>query len=132
MSLTYATWLADLANLTSYDPSDANFLAILPACIDDSEQRIYRELDLLNTVTRDTGTFTVGTRTFTLPSNLGRFVVTNGFNVVTPSSTTNPDADSWVAEFISWWINWETGYPIQERSGIIRYFLRPPNRFARN
>ena len=39
-------------------------------------------------------------------------------------ATTNPDADSWVAEFLSWWINQETGYPIPERSGVIRYFYR--------
>ncbi|SHI62184.1 phage uncharacterized protein (putative large terminase), C-terminal domain-containing protein [Anaerovibrio lipolyticus DSM 3074] len=39
-------------------------------------------------------------------------------------ATTNPDADSWVAEFISWWIDQETGYPIPERSGVIRYFYR--------
>lgn len=39
-------------------------------------------------------------------------------------ATTNPDADSWVAEFIAWWINQETGYPILERSGVIRYFTR--------
>ena len=38
--------------------------------------------------------------------------------------TCNPDADSWVAAFISWWIDPETGYPIQERSGKLRYFLR--------
>lgn len=39
-------------------------------------------------------------------------------------ATTNPDADSWVAEFISWWIDSETGYPIQERSGVLRWFYR--------
>lgn len=38
-------------------------------------------------------------------------------------ATCNPDADSWVAEFISWWINQETGYPIPERSGKIRWML---------
>lgn len=38
--------------------------------------------------------------------------------------TCNPDPDSWVAQFISWWINWETGYPIKERSGVLRWFLR--------
>lgn len=37
-------------------------------------------------------------------------------------ATTNPDADSWVAEFISWWID-QNGYPIPERSGVIRYFV---------
>ena len=39
-------------------------------------------------------------------------------------ATTNPDADSWVASFISWWIDPDTGYPIPERSGKLRWFLR--------
>jgi len=39
-------------------------------------------------------------------------------------ATCNPDVDSWVAPFISWWIDPEAGYPIPERSGVIRYFLR--------
>jgi predicted phage terminase large subunit-like protein len=39
-------------------------------------------------------------------------------------ASTNPDADSWVAELIAWWIDQETGYPIPERSGAIRYFIR--------
>ena len=39
-------------------------------------------------------------------------------------ATCNPDADSWVAEFISWWIDPNTGYPIAERSGKVRYMVR--------
>ena len=39
-------------------------------------------------------------------------------------ATTNPDADSWVAEFIAWWIDQDTGIPIPERSGVIRWFIR--------
>lgn len=39
-------------------------------------------------------------------------------------ATTNPDASSWVAKFIEWWINQDTGYPIPERSGVIRYMAR--------
>ena len=39
-------------------------------------------------------------------------------------ASTNPDSDSWVAEFIKWWISEETGYPIQERSGVLRYLMR--------
>ena len=39
-------------------------------------------------------------------------------------ATCNPDADSFVANFISWWINPETGYAIPERSGKIRYMAR--------
>jgi predicted phage terminase large subunit-like protein len=38
--------------------------------------------------------------------------------------TCNPDPDSWVAEFIEWWINPETGLPIYERSGMLRWFVR--------
>jgi len=38
-------------------------------------------------------------------------------------ATTNPDPDSWVRLFIDWWINPETGYPIQKRSGVIRWFI---------
>lgn len=39
-------------------------------------------------------------------------------------ASTNPDADSWVAGFISWWIDQDTGYAIPERSGKIRYMAR--------
>ena len=39
-------------------------------------------------------------------------------------ATTNPDADSWVAKLIAWWINQETGYAIAERSGVVRWFVR--------
>jgi hypothetical protein len=38
--------------------------------------------------------------------------------------TCNADAGSWVAGLIEWWIDQQTGYPIQERSGIVRYFVR--------
>lgn len=43
-------------------------------------------------------------------------------------ATTNPDADSWVAEFIGWWIDQTTGFPIPERSGVIRWLVRNNNR----
>jgi len=39
-------------------------------------------------------------------------------------ATCNPDPDSWVAHFISWWIDQDTGYPIAKRSGKIRWFVR--------
>lgn len=39
-------------------------------------------------------------------------------------ATCNPDADSWVADFIRWWIDQKTGYPIPERSGVLRYMVR--------
>ena len=39
-------------------------------------------------------------------------------------ATCNPDADSWVAEFLAWWIDPATGFPIPERAGVLRYFVR--------
>lgn len=39
-------------------------------------------------------------------------------------ATCNPDADSWVRKFISWWIDEATGLPIEERIGKLRYFVR--------
>lgn len=39
-------------------------------------------------------------------------------------ATCNPDADSWVAKFIAWWIDQDTGFPIPERDGVLRWFIR--------
>jgi predicted phage terminase large subunit-like protein len=45
-------------------------------------------------------------------------------------ATTNPDADSWVAGMISWYIDQSTGFPIQERAGRLRYFSLYKNDFV--
>ena len=42
-------------------------------------------------------------------------------------ATCNPEADSWVAEFVSWWIDPDTGFAIPERSGKIRWMIRKDN-----
>ena len=42
-------------------------------------------------------------------------------------ATTNPDADSWVADFIAWWIDQDTGIAIPDRSGVVRYFTTVSN-----
>ncbi len=39
-------------------------------------------------------------------------------------ATCNPDADSWVAKFIEWWIDQDKGYPIEARCGKARWFIR--------
>lgn len=38
--------------------------------------------------------------------------------------TCNPDADSWLRNFLAWWIDPDTGLPIPERSGVLRWFIR--------
>jgi len=40
-------------------------------------------------------------------------------------ATCNPDADVWLADFLSWWIA-EDGYADLSRSGVIRWFVRGP------
>jgi len=42
-------------------------------------------------------------------------------------ATCNPDGESWVAKFIDWWIDPETGYADESRCGKIRYFVRKNN-----
>lgn len=37
--------------------------------------------------------------------------------------TCNPRPESWILKYIDWYLD-EDGYPIHERSGIIRYFIR--------
>lgn len=39
-------------------------------------------------------------------------------------ATCNPDADSWLAEFLEWWIDQETGYAIPARAGKVRWMYR--------
>lgn len=43
-------------------------------------------------------------------------------------ATCNPDADSWVAELVDWYIDQDTGYPDQSKAGRIRYFIREDGR----
>jgi len=45
-------------------------------------------------------------------------------------ATCNPDADSWVAEFLAWWIDQETGFPLPERAGVLRYYIRVSDRIV--
>lgn len=41
--------------------------------------------------------------------------------------TCNPDPDSFLAQFIKWWIDPDTGYPIEERRGVVRYMTQFEN-----
>jgi hypothetical protein len=83
--LTYSTYVTALATMTAISPTDADFLNILPDCIDYAELRIQRDLNFLNTTAQDTSVTTVaGTRTITIPST---FVVTNAISVFSPAGS---------------------------------------------
>ena len=39
-------------------------------------------------------------------------------------ATCNPDSDSWLRNFLAWWIDAASGLPITERAGVLRWFVR--------
>jgi predicted phage terminase large subunit-like protein len=39
-------------------------------------------------------------------------------------ATCNPLAESWLGAFLAWWIDPESGYPLEERSGQVRWLVR--------
>lgn len=93
MALTYNTFTTDLANMLPVPVTDTGYVTALPNIIDDAEQFLYRKLQLLNTIVRDSSTaLTANNRNFTLPTGVGTFVVVEEINVITPVGTTNPDS----------------------------------------
>lgn len=91
MALTYNSFVTDLANLIVVPVTDPGYITALPNIIDDAEQRIYRELDLIDTIIRASGPLVANNRNFTLPSTLGTFVVVEQMNAITPAGTTDPE-----------------------------------------
>jgi len=91
VALTYNSFVTDLANMIVVSSVDVGYVTALPNIIADAENRLYRELDLLSTVTRDTAPLVASNRNFTLPSNNGRFVGVEQMNVITPAGQTNPE-----------------------------------------
>lgn len=82
--LNYTTYTQQLANLMVIPTTDANFQTFLPGCIDYAEQRIYRDLQLLDTEVRDSGgSVAANNRTFTLPNTYGNFIIVHGMNLFT-------------------------------------------------
>ncbi len=45
-------------------------------------------------------------------------------------ATCNPDPDSWLRQFLDWWIDPVTGLAIEERAGVLRYFFRQDGKFT--
>lgn len=88
--LTYATYKTALATLSVVPETDANWLAILPDTINYAELRIYRDLDLLSTVSTNIS-FLTAANVSKVALTQGTFVTLQNVNVITPSGTTNPD-----------------------------------------
>lgn len=92
MSLTYASFTTSLANMLIVPVNDPGFVVALPNIIDDAEQRIYRDLDLLSTIVRDSSSALVaGNRNFQYPGGNAFFVIEQ-INIITPAGQTNADS----------------------------------------
>lgn len=102
MSMTYADYvnasadllilLATITDATSATPSvDPNFNTILPRAIEYAEQRMYRELDLMQTFTTTTATTTANVRSVAIPGNL---IVLNSLYLITPAGSVSTDANA--------------------------------------
>lgn len=90
--MIYSDYVTQLANLLPVPASDGGFVIALPDIINDAEQRLYRELDLLNTIVRDASAALVsGNRNFALPTTQGIFLVVENMNAITPATQANPD-----------------------------------------
>ncbi len=91
--LNYTSYVNSLGNLIPIATTAAEFQLALINTIDDAEQRLYRELQLLNTVQRDSSSaFVTGTRTFNLPTSLSTFFVVDSIYAITPAGQTTADS----------------------------------------
>ena len=84
------SYVAQIANMAVVAEDDPNFLITLPQAITYAENRIYRDIDFLNTSVAQTFTLTTGDRKLQM-SNYP-FVVSEQINVITPAGQTDPDA----------------------------------------
>lgn len=93
MALDYTTYVAQISNIMSVSPTTDQFQTMLPGMISYAEQRIYRELDLLNTVNRNsTSSLATGNRNFTLPTTAnGNYITIQGINIITPAGSAPDD-----------------------------------------
>lgn len=90
MSLDYTSYVNSITNLMAATAATTQFQIVLPNIIDYAEQRMYRELDLLNTVVQNsTLSLTANNRNFTLPTNSpnSNFITVQSINAITPAGT---------------------------------------------
>lgn len=119
--MDYAAWVTDVSKLTVIDSTDASFQAILPACIEYAEGRIYRELNMLNADIQDgSASCTSGSRNFILPTSTATFLILDALNVITPAATAPDSGTRNPITFVSRdYLNWT--WPSATNSGVPQY-----------
>lgn len=89
MSLTYASYIQQIATMAVVPVTDTNFTIIIPSMIDYAELRMQRDLDFLSTqISTNAYTFTGGSNTLTLPTS--QFIVPQTFEVIDNSGNSTP------------------------------------------
>jgi len=119
--LTYSQYVTEIATLAVVPDTDPNFVEILPQMITYAENRIYRDLDLLTTVTAISSYITSSNaRTLTFP--IADFITIQEANVISPAGTTVPNngARNPMLPVTKEWINYT--YPSSASAGLPGYF----------
>ena len=87
--LTYATYVEQLAIMAVVEPTDPNFVALLPMAINYAELSCYRDLDLLATTTsQPIYSTTTDDNRLIIPE--GDFITIQNINLLTPSGQSDP------------------------------------------
>ncbi len=85
MSMTYSQYVTSCAAALSIEPETTlSGSSLLDRMIEYAELRIYRELDLLTTVSEATVDLVAGTRSASMP---GSIIILNSASIITPAST---------------------------------------------
>ena len=119
--LTYSQYVTEIATLAVVPETDPNFVEILPQMITYAENRIYRDLDLLETVTAISSYITSSNaRTLTFP--IADFITLQEANVISPAGTTVPNNGTRnpLLPVTKEWINYT--YPSSASAGLPGYF----------
>lgn len=119
--LTYSQYLSQIATMAVVPSTDPQLATILPQMISYAENRIYRDLDLLQTVTSlSSYTTAANGRTLTFP--VADFITLQEVNVITPSGTTVPNSGTRnpLVPTTKEWINFT--YPSSASAGVPAYF----------
>lgn len=119
--LTYSQYVNEIATLAVVSPADVNFVEILPQMITYAENRIYRDLDFLTTVTSISTYATANNgRTFTFP--ISDFITVQEVNLITPAGTTIPNNGTRnpLLPVTKEWINYN--YPSSTTASLPSYF----------
>lgn len=119
--LTYTQYVDQIATLAVVPSTDPQFATILPPMITYAENRIYRDLDLLQTVTSLSAyTTAVNDRSLTFP--VADFITVQDVNVITPPGTTVPNNGTRnpLLPVTKEWINYV--YPSTASAGVPAQF----------